>query len=1191
MPGVGAHIAELAKKSPNFHFLVHEDLVLASLGASAEQFLYSQPDLTLVRARQFAEQVVKWACARAGLNAEKGTLQGRIGMLVDAGALHSDVIQVLHKLRIAGNVGVHEYYAERRDALEALQQCFVVASWRVRTETGDRTVRAFTPPPRPSDEPEPGSAADRAALSELNEQVEEYRQQLVATHEELLGAQSSLNRAEQARQQAEEDLAQASVQQEQWRHIADQLSDQLDALVADRDAEKQPRVTAGEREDFIKRSRRAGEPPLTEAQVRERLDKTLRTAGWVVQDKNEKNLYAGPGVAVREIYTKAGYADYLLYVDNGKLVGVIEAKREGEDLSAAQKQASDYAESLTAEQQLASWRPNLPFQYVTDGNETRFRNELDPKPRSRRVFAVHQPATVARWVREAEENWVCPTLRARLQLLPDLPLDETSLRAAQHRAITGLEKSWARNDPRALIQMTMGAGKTYAAASFGYRFLKHAKGKRILFLVDRNSLGDQAQAEFENFTTPDTGRKFKDLYNVDRMSGQTVLDSAHVVVSTIQRLWLGLTGRSVPDADDCTAEDELDGLPEGPAEVGYNAGIAPEAFDLIVIDECHRSIYGKWRAVLEYFDAYLVGLTATPVPETYGFFERNLVSEYTYEESVADGVNVPFEVYRIGTEIGEKGGTISAGTVVSVRDTKTRRERMEDLADDYVYSAAQEGRKVISKDRLRKVIDEFRDKLFTHIFPPVGDNARSRSEVPKTLIFGRTDEHAEEIVDEVRKAFGEGDAFCQKITSKAPHARDRLKEFRNSAEMRIAVTVDMIATGTDVRPLECVLFLREPKTWSLFEQMKGRGARTLDAAELQRVTPDVEAKTHFVIVDAVGVTDSPRPETRPLEKFSERQISLDKLLSKVGSLTLNTDEVSTLASRLSKLGRQISEDEKQELSELAEQPFEDVTKGLHQAADPDKRVEVHEEAVDAAGGDESAGDQAVKQLLEDAARPLAERPELRERVLQVRRSHDMVIDNHSLDRITASHGLTAEERAQQIVSSFRDYLRTHDAEIAAFDVAFRERRSPHEVYAKLRELAKRMEKPPHQWTPQRLIDAYDKLGQVSGNAATTGLPDLIGILRCELGLDEHVRPYRQIVEEHFEAWLLRQQQQGRTYTEEQRWWLDQVVEAIAKNITIEVDDFGHKPLSDRGGTQGFVAAFGHDQAQPLLDELNQELSA
>ncbi|RCW43324.1 type I restriction enzyme R subunit [Halopolyspora algeriensis] len=1189
---VDPRVAELARNSPNFGLLAEHDLLLASLGASAESYVFTDPSSALFKARQFGEALAKWLVRKSRTEVIGDRQLDRLRALADAGIVIGQVADAFHAIRKAGNEAVHEYYADRRQALQVVHHCFSLGYWLYRLLTGERHLRSFVPP-TPQQEPEPSSQAERHELDRLHADLEAHRATLIETRTELAGAHDSLEREQRVRREVEQQLARVSAEQQRWREIADQLSDVLERLRAEREDAGPEKVTAGQRHAFIERARQAGRPPLTEAQVRERLDEALRLAGWAVQDVNEQNLFAAQGVAVREVRTRAGYADYLLYVDR-KLVGVIEAKREGEDLSAAQQQASGYATGLTGRQRMASWRGELVFQYVTDGNEVRFRNGLDPKPRTRRVFAVHRPGTIAGWMRRAEEDPQHPTLRARLAALPEVPLDRAPLRQAQYDAITGLEASLARGDERALIQMATGAGKTFMAASASYRLLKHAGARRILFLVDRNNLGDQAVAEFDNFTTPDTGTKFGELHGIGRMSGNTVLDSSDVVVSTIQRLWLALTGRQVPDAGDDTDEDEPVDLPEGPVEVGYNPHLPPETFDVIVIDECHRSIYGKWRAVLEYFDATLIGLTATPIPVTYGFFASNLVSRYTYEESVADRVNVPFEVYRIGTRIGEQGGRIEGGTVVPVRDTKTRRQRLEDLDDDYVYSGRQEGRSVIARDRLRTVIGEFHDKLFTHIFPPVGrgEHARGRRYVPKTLIFAKSDDHAEEVVAEVREVFGEGDAFCRKITSKARKPKDRLQEFRNSAELRIAVTVDMIATGTDVRVLECVVFLREPQTWSLFEQMKGRGARTVDAAELRRVTPDVTTKAHFVLVDAVGVTDSPRPETRPLERFTERQIGLDKLLGKAGSLTLDADEASTLAGRLTTLNGKLDDGERHELAELAGRPLEEITKGMLEVAGPERRAELYHRAVEESGGDEAAGEQALQEALVEAVRPLAENPELRNRILQVRRAHELVIDEVSEDEVTVSEGLTAEQRARQLVESFRDYLRTHSGEIAAFDVAFRERRDPHEVFAKLQDLAKRIERPPYQWTPERLLDAYAELGEATGRpSATAGVADLVGVLRWELGLDEKVRPYREIVQERYAGWLARQEQAGAVFSTDQRWWLDNVVHTIGKDATIRAEDFEHVPFTERGGAHGFAAAFGADRARALLDELNQELSA
>ena len=421
-------------------------------------------------------------------------------------------------------------------------------------------------------------------------------------------------------------------------------------------------------------------------------------------------------------------------------------------------------------------------------------------------------------------------------------------------------------------------------------------------------------------TPPRMARKFTELYNVQQLTGSDILASSKVVVSTIQRLYLGLSGKSIPPGD----SDDLDSYETGR---GYRSplqpAVPPETFDLIVVDECHRSIYGKWRSVLEYFDAPIVGLTATPVAQTYGFFDMNLVSEYTYEQAVADGVNVDFDVYRIKTEISESGALIEAGSTVPVRDRKTRQQRYEDLDDDFQYGSRDVGVRVMSRGQMKTVIETFRDRLFTEIFPERKDIPAGKRMIPKTLIFAKNDEHAEEIVEAVRNAFGRGNDFCTKITHKARKPQELLAAFRNSSQLRIVVTVDMIATGTDVKAIECLIFMRDVRSWAYFEQMKGRGARTLSQTEFQSVTPDLLEKTRFVIVDAIGVTENPKVDASPLDRDPTQRQSLEKLLRKVASGECTTDDVSTLGSRLARLNKDLDNrpHDKQELERIAGQPL------------------------------------------------------------------------------------------------------------------------------------------------------------------------------------------------------------------------------------------------------------------------------
>lgn len=1180
-------VAWLAGRSPNFGHLIGHEPLLVTLGCAAETYVHTDPHAAMVKARLFGEVMTRHLVTLLGLTVPGPRQVDRINALTKAGVLVPQVRSWFEAVRTTGNRAAHEYYANVREALQSVELCFRLGDWLHRSlDQSDTTHRVFLAPAPPSAAPAPATVADQHELDQLRTELDAYRRRLEEARLRYDGKQSRLEREQAAREQAEAELARAEAERAALHDLVAELSGKITELTAsalESRTAARPLDGASQRDEFIAYAQKAASPPMSEAQVRAELDRILEKAGWVLQDEKAKNLFAGRGVAVREVSTAVGRADYLLYVDQ-RLVGVIEAKREGADLEAAMQQAARYATGLTRSQQLSAWRASLPFRYVADGNTVRFHNGLDPSPRTRDVFAVHRPETIARWVEEADADPAAPTLRARMRRLPQIFLDPEDLRPAQVTAINGLERSLAKDDPRALIQMATGAGKTYTVVSESYRLLKHAGAKRILFLVDRNNLGSQAATEFENFDTPDDGRKFTELYVVQRLAGDAVLGSAHVVVSTVQRLWLALTGQAVPSADDDNeALDRYDFVDE-PVTVGYNPALPPETFDLIVVDECHRSIYGKWRAVLEYFDAHLVGLTATPVKQTFGFFFQNLVSEYPYEQAVADGVNVDFDVFRIRTELGENGGTIPAETVVPMRERKTRRERYQELEEDLEWQASQLGRQVISKGQLKLVVETFRKHLFTDIFPPVGegDVQRARTHVPKTLIFAVDDNHADEIVQTVRQVFGEGDDFCMKITHAAKRPAELIKAFRNSPELRIAVTVDMIATGTDIPPLECVFFLRDVKSWAYFEQMKGRGSRTVDPAEFQAVTPDAEVKERFVIVDAVGVTDSPRVDARPLNRVPERKIPLERLMAKTAGLAMTEDEVATLAGRLARLDRQLTEEEREEIEELAGQPLHKIVGELVRSVDPDQQERARR----------IGGEKQVRQDMLDALKPIASNGELRDRLMSMRRAHDIVIDEVSVDEVKEARGITAEELAIRRVSSWRQYLKDHQDEIAALSLAFSERRDPPEVYRRLRDLARKIERPPFQWTPARLYDAYVQLGKASQHPrGAAGVVDLIGLLRFELGLDQEVRPYRALVEERYAAWRSRQEQAGAAFTPNQVWWFDRIVDVIATDAAIEPEHLRDVPFIERGGVDGFLRDFGADRGAEILNELGRELGA
>ncbi len=962
-------------------------------------------------------------------------------------------------------------------------------------------------------------------------------------------------------------------------------------------------------------------PETPEDRARKTIDKLLADAGWLVQSRDEANVTAGPGVAIREFPLKAGYgfADYLLYVD-GVPAGVIEAKKEGDTLTGYEVQTEKYSVGLPDE--LRPYRKPLPFCYQSTGIETRFTNLLEPDARSRRVFAFHRPETLAAWLMD-ESKEPGSTLRARVKRLP--PLIEERLWPAQIKAIKGLERSLSEGRPRALIQMASGGGKTFTACNFCYRLIKHAGASRILFLVDRKTLGRQAKTEFEQFTTPEEHRKFTELYNVQLLQSNKLDTVGKVCITTIQRLYSMLKGEA--DIEDPELEERplgsLEKLLKEPVPVTYNPAVPVEFFDFIVVDECHRSIYNLWRQVLEYFDAFIMGLTATPSKQTFGFFNQNLVMEYNHEQAVADGVNVGFDVYRIRTYVSEHGSKVEAGLWVDKRDRHTRRIRWEQLDEDLTYSPGELDRDVVAPDQIRTIIRTFREKLFTEIFP-------GRTKVPKTLIFAKDDSHAEDIVQIVREEFGKGNDFCQKITyrtgtvrvpvkKKLPDgtevddvvyksigsvsAEDLLVSFRNSYFPRIAVTVDMIATGTDVRPLECVMFLRSVRSRTLFEQMKGRGARVVTPTELKSVTPDANAKTHFIIVDAVGVCEGELVDTHPLEK--KPSVGFEKLLEAVAFGNRENDVLSSLASRLARLDRQLNKDERKMIEDVAGgQPLSAITHSLVEALDPDVQLEAAQEAT----GDEEPSPEAIERaatrLLMEAAKPIAANPALRNKLIELKRAYEQTIDTVTKDQlIEAGFSSDAKDRARAIVESFEQFIRENKDEITALQILYSRPYKQRLTLKAIKELAAAIEKPPRGWTPELLWRAYEALDKSKVRASGGKvLTDIVSLVRFALHQEGELRPFRDQVNERFTEWMAKQVAQPllavpsaqagvpvSRFTDEQRQWLEAIRDHIAASLTIGVDDFEYVPFVQRGGFGKANQVFGKDLA-PLLEELNSVLA-
>jgi type I restriction enzyme R subunit len=915
-----------------------------------------------------------------------------------------------------------------------------------------------------------------------------------------------------------------------------------------------------------------------EAQARVKIDADLKLAGWIIQDRAEMNLSAGVGIAVREVPMADGRVDYLLYL-NQKIVGVVEAKPAGTTLAEVHHQAMKYAAGLTAGQKLnaITVKGLLPFVYEASSTELYFSNHFDPEPTSRRLFNFQRPATLESIIRAEDPVTGKGGWRSQIENMP--PTATYDLRPASERAIHNIER-WLQNDGRrrALVQMATGAGKTRMAVTEIYRLLKFGGFKRVLFLVDRNNLGEQTVREFKNWDTPDDGRKFTAIYPVEQLTASGAADSTKVVVSTIQRVWAGLKGEALPEG---YSPDIDDPSVTGEVEAVYSDKFPPETFDLIIVDECHRSIYGQWRKVLEYFDAQIVGLTATPTKQTLAFFEQNLVSEYTYQESVADEVNVAFDVYRIKTQISEEGGLIEAGSVIPAIDKRTREQKEVEVEEDLDWKPTDQGIAIESPNHIRLVLETFRDRMFTEIFPELNDKGEKRKVVPKTLIFAKSDAHAETIVRIVREVFNKGDGFAAKITYTAKDPADLINRLRTSPELRIAVTVDMVATGTDVKPLECVLFMRDVRSGTYFEQMKGRGARSITDSDFQAVTEQGVHKERFVIVDAIGVTEHDFVDVTVTDRV--KSVSLDSLLKKAAARELTQDEAATLGARLSKLGLRMTTSERDEIQAIAGVSLEEMSQQLVRSVNADALSAAIKNAPEG-----TPEELVIHEFVQGLAGVLATSQSLRDRLVTMHQSKYIIRDEVTPDQLLFAGGVPNLELAERTIQDWKQYMEHNKDEITALQLLYSRPQNSGVTRKQLEELIATIRKPHQDWTPAVIWKSYELLNKTNRSIQNKTV-DLVSLVRYTLGIMPELVPFADVVEERYEGWLLTQEQRGTRFTQEQRRWLDAIKDYICTGVTFETPALDAVPFIEWGGSDGIERDFADPVA--VITDLNQALSA
>lgn len=641
---------------------------------------------------------------------------------------------------------------------------------------------------------------------------------------------------------------------------------------------------------------------LPEEKARVKIDKQLRNAGWDIVSRNE--YLPNSTVAVKEALMVGNTeSDYLLFIE-GKAIAVIEAKREENPLGdEVKKQVENYAVSPQA--WYALWFEKLiPLVYMANGNKIYFKNMLNQNSRYEELSKMHSPKKMLQIVQKKSEYGALPLLEKR------------GLRDCQYKAELEFEESLKHGKKKNLAVLATGSGKTYLACLASYRLLNYTSTKRILFLVDRNNLARQTEIEFSLFDKTEKQQKMGVLYSINRLKKETDIKS-DIVISTIQKLFAVLTGQAIQDGNEDVEDEIIKNDEEKDSndiiELGDNLQLPSDYFQFIIVDECHRSIYGKWKKVLDYFSsATVLGLTATPTPEAYAFFNNNIIEQYTYDDSVVDGVNVPPRIYRIITDITAHGGTIERGSKVGETAKRTGKFETHTVQTTVEYGSVELDKSVVNKNQIKEVLMAYKRAIYEDLYP---EREKKWEYIPKTLIFAKDDNHATEIVDiakEVFKTEFDNDElpenFVQKITYSAGNSNVLIRDLRTEKDFRIAVTVTLVATGTDIKPLEVVLFMKDVHSDVLYTQMKGRGCRVISDDKLKEVTPNADTKECYYIVDAVGVTESEKHIPKPsLGSGSNKHLSLEHVLERLAHNELSDDNLILLRDYCSTINRRYEE--------------------------------------------------------------------------------------------------------------------------------------------------------------------------------------------------------------------------------------------------------------------------------------------
>lgn len=927
---------------------------------------------------------------------------------------------------------------------------------------------------------------------------------------------------------------------------------------------------------------------LPEQKARIKIDEFLKKTGWDIISRNEYSDIYNACAITEALLTGNLEADYLLFV-GGKAIGVLEAKRAENNLSVdVAEQAQNYTKSLPDWYQ--TWANPLPFVFLSNGETLLFRDMRKEEPTYIELKKMKTPKELVQMADIQSEY-------AALPALP--PVGDKGLRQCQFDAIRHLELSIKQNENKALISLATGAGKTFTACTFTYRFLTYTSVRRVLFLVDRNNLGKQAEGEFTTYKLTESGEVFNSIYSVKRLTSIDDIQSSKVVISTIQRLFSAITGQTLTAVNDDDEDDYADALYDAETEDEVTLDgkllLPPDFFDLIIVDECHRSIYGKWQKVLKYFtNAKIIGLTATPTPEAEAFFNHNFVSNYTFEDSVRDGVNVPPRVYRIKTEVSENGGTIKEDEKIYKKSKFTGKAEVVKNPQEEQYTTTQLDRAVVNKTEIKKVVQAYKDSIYTSLYP---DRYPDWNYIPKTLFFAKSDSHADDIIEQIKEVFGkefpEGlpEQYVQKITYNAGNSNELIRQLRNNKEFRIAVTVTLVATGTDVKPLECVVFMRDVASSVLYTQMKGRGCRRISDDNLQLVTPNALSKDCFYVIDAVGVTEHEHHIPQIHDGGDEPPVpvpSLQRLLELLALGNVSDEYLTLLSNYLAKCQNKGEAEDLAEWAEIAGITLKDFLGNLIKALEPDNCVTFQVLA------EQNQNPTTFKRLPPyiDINAPNTERKQLISKLITNNKARQKILEINAgfvkilmpgEDELTYT-GFSKEE-SETYIKTFEKYMDDNKDKIEALRIIYNEEDIPisHKMLEDLQTnllKANGMYKPSYIWQNYKVVKADNSIVPLESKNELEALTNLIQIARYVYGKSKTLTSLFRGWRRGFNLYIT---PQHRSLDDDQIKLMEVIAEYIVQNGAVEQTDI----FNGLGSTYaiGLVQTFGKENVNTELSKL------